>query len=95
MTDKPPPLRPEKGWRGIFTRDQAPGARYPNSSRIRKTVSEVGDATPTGTTGTVLGSILAPEDERRSFGYFVEWDNRKRHAVFVIERKIGPAEESP
>jgi hypothetical protein len=79
-------IREEPGWVGGFTRDQADGALYPNGSRIRKNKGEPKDGTPTGTNGTVLGSIRVPGE---SPAYFVEWDNRPRVAVFIVEWKLA------
>lgn len=84
----PSPLREEPGWIGFFTRDQAPDAVYPNGWRIVKAKSEPDDMTPTGTTGIVLGSISAPNVGR---GYFIEWDSRKREAIFCVEWKLALA----
>lgn len=84
----------ERGWLGGLTRNQAPGA-YPNGSRIMKVGAEDGDSTPLGTGGTVLGSLdgstlgfVNPHGEVIRFGYFVEWDDRPRTAVFVCDWKI-------
>lgn len=76
------------GWVGAFTRDQAKGA-IPNGTRIKKTASEEGDATPDGTLGTVLGSMRAPPEMGMLLIYFVEWDNRKRVAVSCMGWKIA------
>jgi hypothetical protein len=72
------------GWRGAFVTDQYPGA-YPNGSLIIKTTSEPGDAHPVGTLGTVLGSMGHP---KVGIGYFVEWQDMPRVAVFVQQGKI-------
>lgn len=74
------------GWTGVFTRNQYEGARFRNETRIVKAAEEPGDTTPLGTLGTVLGSVGHPD---LGAGYFVEWDNRPRHAVFVVEFKIA------
>jgi hypothetical protein len=74
------------GFYGAFTRNQADGA-YVNGTRIKKVLSEKGDATPNGTLGTVLGSIGVPEDN--GVFYFVEWDDKPRFAVGTINVKIG------
>lgn len=78
------------GYVGVFTRETAPGAWSPGT-RIEKHFSEEGDGTPTGTKGTVLGSMAAPSI---GHGYFVEWDNRPRFAVFVIPLKLKLADET-
>jgi hypothetical protein len=83
------PPREEPGWTGAFTRQQAPGALFANTSRIKKDKGEPGDTTPVGTEGTVLGSYYLPE---RGFGYFVEWDDKPRVAVFVVGWKLAKAE---
>lgn len=79
-------IREEKGWKGVFTRRQAVSALYPNGMQIQKTFCEDGDVTPKGTGGTVLGSIQSPI---MGVGYFIEWADKPRVAVFTIERKIG------
>jgi glutamine amidotransferase PdxT len=80
-------LHYERGWRGAFTRAQAPNARFANGSRIVKALCELDDTTPLGTRGTVLGSIYHPELARPA--YFVEWDNAKRTARFIAEWKLA------
>lgn len=80
-------LRYEPGWVGGFTRQQSPDALYGNGVRIVKAKGERGDGTPLGTGGNVLGSIYHPA---LGFGYFIEWDDRPRTAVFVVGWKIGP-----
>jgi len=78
-------IKEHPGYNGVFTTNEADGA-YPNGTRIVKSRSEEGDATPTGTKGTVLGSI---RQEPIPFPmYFVEWDNRPKFAVAVIGLKI-------
>lgn len=76
-------LREHTGWMGLWTDSQAPGC-YPNGTRVVKAGYWAGDGTPTGTAGTVLGSLRGGA----MAGYFVEWDNRPRMAVFVEERKV-------
>jgi hypothetical protein len=83
------PPHEEPGWTGAFTRQQAPGALFANTTRIRKDKSERGDATPLGTEGTVLGSYYVPE---RGFAYFVEWDDKPRLAVLVLGWKLARAQ---
>lgn len=84
----------EPGWHGAFTRHHVPGA-MPNGTRIVKAREEGRDATPIGTGGTVLGSLdgnlvedFNPDGGRIRFFYFVEWDNRPRVAVAVMDWKI-------
>ena len=73
------------GWRGMFTRDEYPGALR-NGTRIVKVTFERGDAHPVGTRGVVLGSVGHPTI---GFGYFVEWATLPRHAVFVLAAKVA------
>jgi hypothetical protein len=72
------------GYWGAYTDDEAPGA-YRNGTRIVKDVSEAGDATLTGATGKVLGSVSA---RGSGIAYFVEWDDRPGVAVLVVAVKI-------
>lgn len=78
-------LRHEAGWHGAFTRNQAPEARFVNGARVVKQRSERRDSTPIGTTGTVLGSVHHPI---YGTAYFIEWDDKPRFAVLVLEWKI-------
>ena len=74
------------GWVNPFTRRESPHARYKNGCRVRKVWEDPsGDLTPLGTDGCVLGSIYVPQ-----FGcaYFVEWDDKPRVALFMVEKKI-------
>jgi hypothetical protein len=84
------PFHHEHGWIGGFTRKQAPGA-IPNGAIIVKTAEDVGDTTPLGTLGTVLGSHSHPRVGKGETLYFVEWANRPRCAVAVIAWKIEKA----
>lgn len=79
-------LHMEEGWLGMFTRDQVEGA-LANGTRIVKVKMDPGDARNVGATGTVLGSIRVPD---MPIGYFIEWDQQSRHAVFCVEWKIEP-----
>lgn len=83
-----PGVRLEPGWVGAFTRQQAPGALFANDTRVKKCKSEPEDLNPAGTEATVLGSLHHPV---MGFGYFVEWENRPRHAVFVVGWKLARA----
>jgi len=73
------------GWLGLFTTDEYPGA-LPNGTRIIKVLMLQGDAHRPGAKGTVLGSMGHPQI---GIGYFVEWDDTPKTAVFVEARKIG------
>jgi hypothetical protein len=79
------------GWTGVFTTRQSPMAKIANGARIKKAAMEEGDAHAIGAMGTVLGSLGAPE---LGVAYFVEFDDRPRHAALIVERKIAaiPAE---
>jgi hypothetical protein len=73
------------GYEGVFTRNQALGA-WRNGTRVAKTAEDPsGDLTPLGSHGAVLGSIYAPEV---GVGYFVEWDDKPKTAVFVVAKKL-------
>ena len=91
-----PMMVTEPGITGMFTRDQAEGA-IPNGSRVSKCNSvPYSDATPDGTGGVVLGSI-GPIDLKipslpPMFGYWVMWDNRPNHAVFIMGLKVQKEE---
>jgi hypothetical protein len=79
-------IRHRDGWTNPFTRRQAPQALYKNGSRVRKVrEDEGGDVTPLGVEGEVLGSIWFPS---AGAAYFVEWDNKPRVAMFIVESKI-------
>jgi hypothetical protein len=72
----------------MHTRDEAPGAMK-NGTRVRKVVSESGDAHPLGSLATVLGSLHHPT---LGYAYFVEWDDRPRTATAVVGAKIDRAD---
>jgi hypothetical protein len=78
-------IRNEDGWHGAFTRNSVRQAVFARGERIYKARHEPGDSTPVGTSGFVLGSIYLPE---WGVGYFVEWSNRPRSAIFVVQAKI-------
>lgn len=91
----PPDFGEHVGYVGAFTRFQMPGA-IRNGSTVRKVQEDEGDATPLGTLGIVLGSIGTGKLERPPgstrpilFGYFVEWADRPRHAIFTVDWKIA------
>ena len=69
---------------GLFTTDQYPGA-YPNGSRVTKINAEPGDTHQNGSTATVLGSFGHPDV---GHGYFVEWDDCPKKAVFIEASKV-------
>jgi hypothetical protein len=79
-------VRAHVGWEGQFTTDQAEGA-YPNGTRIRKVNAEANDSHRNGATGTVLGSLRGGP----ILGYFIEWDNMPRMAVFVAAGRVRRA----
>jgi hypothetical protein len=82
-------LRTEPGWHeGVFTRERAVGA-LPNGIRVKKANSEESDMTKDGEEGVILGSIGFP---RIGYGYFIEWDERPKHAVFTVAKKLVPLE---
>lgn len=75
------------GWTGGFTRETYPGA-LPSGTRIVKVRTEPGDLVPIGANGTVLGSV--GHSSLKDIAYFVEWDDRPKHAVATIDWKIAP-----
>jgi hypothetical protein len=81
-------IRDHAGYRTPFSRQQSPLAKYKNGARIVKTGVGKNDLHPAGMHGTVLGSIGLPEI---GVGYFIEWDDMPRCAVFIAEPRIGPA----
>lgn len=81
--------RVHAGYTGMFTRHQYDGA-ITNGTRVVKIQSEAGDAHPVGSLATVLGSVGHPGI---GIGYFVEWDDQPRMAVFVAGVKIERAKE--
>lgn len=84
-----PDIRMEPGIIGAICRDDDPRAKYRNGARIKKVAEDKGgDVTKLGTLGTVLGSVYVPE---LGGAYFVEWDDKPRQSVFVVEYKIGGA----
>lgn len=96
MTDLTPRIEP--GWVGAFSRNEAEGA-FPNGTRIYKARMEKGDATPIGIRGVVLGSWPVPSEQGKVHSlpdpdyevrhiYFVEWDDKPRVAVGMIDWKI-------
>ena len=90
MRDYPATLRPEPGWRGVFTREQVWGA-WPNGTRVVKVQQELGDGTPLGARGTVLGSMRHPA-RPDLLAYFIEWEALPRLAVAVMDWKLARVE---
>jgi hypothetical protein len=76
----------EPGWVGRFTRARIKGA-LPNGTRVVKVAADPGDAHVPGALATILGSFGLPDQ----FGYFVEWDDAPKHAVFVMANKLKAA----
>lgn len=83
-------IREHSGYSGVFTRHQYEAAEYKNGTRIKKVWGEAGDGTALGTKGTVLGSLGHPNV---GVAYFVEWDDKPHHAVFVAAKKLGAVTE--
>jgi hypothetical protein len=71
------------GWIGQHTREEAEGA-LENGTRVRKIGSRPREGHQDGALATVLGSVIAPWGP--GYGYFVEWDDRPREAVFIASR---------
>lgn len=89
------PLNPfgvheEDGWIGSFTRRQDVNA-IPNGTLIVKSWCEVGDVTPLGSKGVVLGSFSHADVARGEVFYFVEWEIRPKVAVGILGRKVSEA----
>jgi hypothetical protein len=68
----------------MFTREQAPDA-IENGTRIVKVKKDPDDARDIGARGRVLGSIKVGD---LPTGYFIEWDDQRRCAVFTVDWKI-------
>jgi hypothetical protein len=92
MTDEHRALRaliasvgPQEGWEGEFTRGSYPGAWEPGT-RVVKVRGAPDDAHQPGEQGVVLGSIGHPV---LGPGYFLEWDDMPRRAVFTIGTKLA------
>ena len=85
-------LSHEPGWSGVFTRHQAEGA-YPNGSRVVKARLGRFDKHQIGDRATVLGSYALPNPVLilgmwHKIGYWVEWDDMPKRAVFITDAKI-------
>jgi hypothetical protein len=76
------------GYVGAFTREEAEGALC-NGTRVVKVWGEKGDAHPLGAEATVLGSMSHPDV---GVGYFLEWDDMPRTAVFAAAKKVKQKE---
>ncbi len=73
------------GYLTPFCKNQAEGA-WENGSYIVKHGSDPGgDVTPDGIKGIILGSLKAPSGK---YGYFVEWENKPKIAIFCAEEKM-------
>jgi hypothetical protein len=73
------------GWIGQHTREEAEGA-LENGTRVRKIGSRPREGHQDGALATVLGSVIAPWGP--GYGYFVEWDDRPREAVFIASDRL-------
>lgn len=78
-----------EGWHGRHVRDEVPGALR-NGTRVRKVGSDPDDTHQDGAPATVLGSMSHPAV---GAGYFVEFDDHPRYAVFVAGHRVRA--ESP
>lgn len=86
-----------EGYTGAFTRAEVLGA-YRNGTHVTKVGMDHGDKRPLGAQGVVLGSMdkglvikgldNLHRDAKHGLGYFVEWDDTPRMAVFIIAWKI-------
>lgn len=83
--DNPLNLTERRGWTGLHTTDQYPGA-WPNGTRVRKIKSDPGDQHSDGTLATVIGSMGHPSLDQVI--YCVEWDPLPRVAIAVIGSRI-------
>lgn len=82
-------IKMHPGYQTMFTRQERKGMAK-NGTRVFKCNVDPGDTRPIGAKGTVLGSFWHP-----SLGpaYFIEWDDKPRLAVFVLQWKIARAKE--
>jgi hypothetical protein len=80
-------VMPREGYTGWFCTANAPNA-IRAGTKIKKVRQEEGDTHPLGATGTVLGSI-SPND--LGIMYFIEWDDKPRHAIATIAWKVARA----
>jgi hypothetical protein len=70
-------IQDHPGYTGAFTTDEANGAMK-NGTRVMKFTSEAGDLTPTGTHGSIRGSLYYQDT---GYFYFIEWDNKPKTVV--------------
>lgn len=73
------------GWIGPHTREEAEGALR-NGTRVRKLGWRPREGHQDGALATVLGSVIAPWGP--GYGYFVEWDDQPREAVFIASDRL-------
>ncbi len=86
---KAPEFKYKEGYTGAFCdEDATEDVPHRKGARIVKAKSDPGDTTPTGTLGTVLGSVFAPD---LGYAYFIEWDDMPRVAVFAVAYKLAAA----
>ena len=71
---------------------EVPGA-LPVGARVRKVRSEEGDRNPTGTEGTVAGSIEDPSDKQ--LAYFIVWDTMPGVPVATMGWKVEAVNPKP
>ncbi len=87
-------LRPEPGWDGKFTRENAPGA-IQSGTRVVKVNSAYGDLSRDGSRGVILGSVFHPALADGEPMYFVEWEHTPKRAVACMGWKRFEAAHSP
>jgi hypothetical protein len=79
-------IRLHRGYEGMFTRGQYPGAMR-NGSRVEKIQSKPEDSHPDGAQATVLGSFGHPQV---GVAYFVEFDDWPKSAAMVTADRLRP-----
>lgn len=72
------------GYLTSFSKNQAEGAWVNGSCVVKDGNDPGGDATPNGIKGEILGSLKVAE----KYGYFVEWENKPKMAIFCVEEKM-------
>lgn len=70
-----------------YIRGQHPDA-IPNGSRVRKAITEPGDAHEAGALATVLSSVGGPVDGQDRILYFVEWDDTPGIPCAIADYRI-------